>query len=429
MTIQELTERLEALVQKRTESQEAMEAIYDNALKDSRDLTEEEETKWQELGGEIEKSKAEEARVAEMITNRKDVEAPAQTFTNAIHTTPRPEEFRSFGEFIYSVRFDPSDPRLEWQDRVNESREMSMGAGVEGGFAIPTQFVPTLLQVTPDVAAVRPRARVIPAGTPPDSAITMPALNQTNAENMYGGVEVNWIAEGGTKPETDARLLEITLTPHEVAGYTVLSDKLLRNWQAADALMTSLLRGAIVAAEENRFLTGQGVGSPLGITNSPCTITVTRNTANAIDYMNDIVSMFARIKTGGSLVWVGSPTIRPELMSMTDGTNLVWSNGGNWGAAVPAPPGTLCGIPVVFNDRMPPLGTTGDLILADMQYYLIKDGSGPFVATSPHVHFTSNKTVIKAFWNVDGQPWLSAPLPLEGSTPDTVSPFVILGAA
>ena len=72
------------------------------------------------------------------------------------------------------------------------------------------------------------------------------------------------------------------------------------------------------------------------------------------------------------------------------------------------------------------LGTVGDLILVDMDYYLIKDGSGPFVATSEHVHFLTNRTVIKIFWNVDGQPWLSAPIPLEGSAVNTVSPFVVL---
>jgi len=66
------------------------------------------------------------------------------------------------------------------------------------------------------------------------------------------------------------------------------------------------------------------------------------------------------------------------------------------------------------------------LILADLSYYLIKDGSGPFVAASPHVYFTTNKTVIKIFWNVDGQSWLNDPLGLEGSVANTVSPFVVL---
>ena len=73
---------------------------------------------------------------------------------------------------------------------------------------------------------------------------------------------------------------------------------------------------------------------------------------------------------------------------------------------------------------MPQLGARGDLALVDLSYYLIKDGSGPFIASSEHVHFTTNKTVIKAFWNVDGAPWLNTPIVQENG--DTQSPFVVL---
>ena len=45
---------------------------------------------------------------------------------------------------------------------------------------------------------------------------------------------------------------------------------------------------------------------------------------------------------------------------------------------------------------------------------------------SEHVYFTSNRSVLKVFWNVDGQPWLDGPIPLEGSTANTVSPFSVL---
>jgi HK97 family phage major capsid protein len=63
-------------------------------------------------------------------------------------------------------------------------------------------------------------------------------------------------------------------------------------------------------------------------------------------------------------------------------------------------------------------------VLADWSYYLIKDGSGPFVAASEHVYFLNNKTVIKIFWNVDGTPWLNAPFTEENGY--QVSPFVAL---
>lgn len=46
------------------------------------------------------------------------------------------------------------------------------------------------------------------------------------------------------------------------------------------------------------------------------------------------------------------------------------------------------------------------------------------MAASEHVKFTSNKTVIKIFWNVDGAPWMNEPFKEENGY--EVSPFVAL---
>jgi HK97 family phage major capsid protein len=316
------------------------------------------------------------------------------------------------------VRFNHNDPRL--QDLYQE-RAQSMGIGAEGGFAVPTQFRETLLQVTPDQAIFRPRATVIPAGSPPDSEISMPALNQGSAQNMYGGVTVQWIGEGDTKPETSMALKEVKLVPHEVAGHIIVTDKLLRNWGAANAVLSQQLRLATIAAEETAFYSGNGVARPLGIMSSSALITVARSAANTIAYA-DVVGMYARLRMSMTPVWIASQTCVPQLCTIRDsGNNNLWVQN----AAAGIPP-TLMGIPVLFHERSVALGTTGDLVLADLSYYMIKDGSGPFVMASEHVYFTSNRTVIKVFWNVDGRPWLDEPIPLEGSTTNTVSPFICL---
>ena len=330
------------------------------------------------------------------------------------------------GEFFYAVnqaaRGRGMDPRLNYVEF--EQREQSFGVGAEGGFAIPNQFRPELMQVGIQNAIVRPRARVIPAGSPPDSSVTMPALNQTSSP--YGGVTVSWIDEGETKPETSFTLKEITLTPHEVAAHTIVTDKLLRNWAAADSVLTSLFRAAMVGAEDYAFLRGTGVGQPLGVINAPATKTVARGTASTIVYadLRGMINELIDNNDGAQPVFIASPKTKTQLMAIVDpGTagTLIWQFDARTGM-----PGTLMGYPLVFNARSPGLGNTGDLMLVDLSYYLIKDGSGPFVDASPHVYFTTNKTVFKCFWNVDGQPWLDAPMALEGDTTHTVSPFVVL---
>jgi HK97 family phage major capsid protein len=258
----------------------------------------------------------------------------------------------------------------------------------------------------------------------------MPALDQTGTTpgNVYGGVTVDWIGEGAEKPESSAALREIMLTPHEVAGHVVITDKLLRNWAAAGPLLERLLRGAVRSAEDDVFYKGDGVAKPLGVINSGAAYGVNRAVSNEIS-RTDINGMTARIlMRGGTPMWIGSQSVIPQLQNMRneigsppagDGA-LVWNpdardNAGNQ---------LLGGYPIRWHNRAPTLGTKGDLSLVDLSYYLIKDGSGPFVAASEHVHFTKNKTVIKIFYNVDGQPWLTEPFKEENGY--QVSPFVVL---
>jgi HK97 family phage major capsid protein len=180
--------------------------------------------------------------------------------------------------------------------------------------------------------------------------------------------------------------------------------------------------------EDHEFLTGNGVGGPLGILNAGAAYEVARTTASTIVF-DDIVAMLSRLlRRGGAPVWMASQSIMPKLLALR---NLSGSPAIGDGALVyqpslqPGIPDMLLGYPVIWHERSPQLGTAGDLVLADLSYYLIKDGSGPFVASSEHVKFRENKTVFKIFWNVDGQPWLTAPFKQEGGY--EVSPFVALG--
>ena len=418
-----LQERLSNLIKERSDATDKMKVMLDAADTEKRDLTADEEKQYTELDKSVDGFKKEEERTRKLIQDNIVLDAPKATIRTSIRAEA-PKEFQSLGEFVYSVRFNENDSRLNYVEVNAEKREQSMGVGVEGGFAVPNQFLPTLRMVDAQAEIFRPRCTVIPAGTPPDASVTMPCLDQGPARNIYGGMVVQWIAEGATKPETDLRLREVCLTPHEVAAHTILSDKLIRNWTSADALITQMLRLAMRGAEDTAFYSGSGIGQPQGVINSPARIDVFRAGAGAV-VIADINNMYSRIKFGGNFAWIASQTILPQLIGMVDaGNHLIWLPVLTGIAG--SPPGTLYGIPLYFAERSVALGTRGDLILVDLSYYLIKDGSGPFVAASPHVYFTTNKTVIKIFWNVDGQSWLNAPLGLEGSVANTVSPFVVL---
>jgi HK97 family phage major capsid protein len=373
-------------------------------------------TAWDKLMAESGQVKQQLARVEEIeaLEAAAALDQPVTAAARRQGTVPGPQpatEFENFAEFMHAVRFTPNDQRLaaswhEWTPRA----EQRMDTGSLGGFAIPQQFRSALMRVEPQGALVRPRATVLPAGTPPDAAITMPALDQTGANpgNVYGGVTVNKVAEGGQKPETSAKLREIKLEPQEFAAYMEATDKLLRNWPAATSLIETLFRQAMVASEDTEFLRGNGVGGPLGVMVSGAAYAVNRQVALQVGY-EDITAMVARfLAQGGSPVWSISQSVMPQLLTMRnevgspavgDGS-LVWQPNARDAAGNQL----LMGYPIFWNQRSPQVGTRGDVGLFDFSHYLIKDGSGPFVAASEHVKFTENKTVFKIFWNVDGQP-------------------------
>jgi HK97 family phage major capsid protein len=304
----------------------------------------------------------------------------------------------------------------------NEYRDMSMGDPTAGGYLIPELFMPGMKMIAAEPGIIRPRASVIPAGSPPDAKINIPVLNQgTNGE--FGGVSVSWIAEAGTKAETTAVIAEMELEPKEVAASMVVTDKLLRNAPEVSGIFEGLLRGALTRAEEVAFISGTGVGTPMGIISAACTITATRTSASSISF-TDVSGMMGKLlaTSWGNAVWIANVSTLPKLLALADAVgNSIFIQGD----VTKAIPSTLYGMPVIFTGLNSTLGTKGDLMLVDCAYYLIKDGAGPFVAASPHVHWTTNKTVIKIFSNVDGDSWVSAPLTLADGT-TKVSPFVVL---
>jgi HK97 family phage major capsid protein len=447
---------LDDLMQQRSNVFEQQQTLLNTAETEGRELTAEEETKfnsleqqYNDLTADIEKEEAKEARKATMQQRANNLNEPQNKPFRASALGGAPVQvakkddggFANLGEFVNAVRYGDSKGRLDSIERgqgeggglkVPEAfanqllpgfrNEFSMGTGSEGGFAVPEQFRPDVLQLNTGIDIVRSRATVIPAGEPADAKITMPALNQ-GSNGVLGGVEVSWIGEGESKPETDAKLLEVSLTPHEVAAHVVITDKLLRNWKAADSFIRTLLSKAMKQAEDIAFITGNGVAKPQGVLGATGALSVNRTTANQIKYV-DVIGLVAKLlpESVAGAVFVANQSTLPQIATLQDPSGRYIFIQGDATKGIPS---TLAGIPILFTGKTKTLGTKGDLMLLDLTYYLIKDGSGPYISASEHVLFRQNKTVIKAFWNVDGTPWVVSPLTLEDETTQ-VSPYVIL---
>jgi len=117
--------------------------------------------------------------------------------------------------------------------------------------------------------------------------------------------------------------------------------------------------------------------------------------------------------------WIISQTLISTILSMEDGSGkLIYTNG------ITGMGGMMLGYPVRWSERTPTKGTKADVMLLDLSYYYIKEGSGLIVEASSQYQFLEDNTIFKVISNVDGQSSLNDKLKLENG--ETVSPFVIL---
>jgi len=343
--------------------------------------------------------------------------------------TDTKSEWKSMSEWVYAVALAGQgkvDKRLTPMSQIlipeefEELKVLSGDIGASGGYLIPTEFVATVLMKPAEAAIVRPRATPVPMS---HRAIQIPALDQTavpaGGTAFFGGIVFEWIEESEEKPEVDIAWRQIELTAHECAGWLPVPNSLLSDSAVSlEALIPTLFGKGMSDEEDYRFLRGTGVGQPVGVVNAPATLWVVRAGANAFDFA-DVVGMLESLQPGANAIWVMSQTVMDQVYTLTDPNNRYMWIPNMSGAG----PGTLMGRPIIYTEKLPALGTQGDVLLCDFSYYLIGDRETPSLATSSHERFRRNQTTFRISERVDGQPWLSAAITLrDGAT--QISPFV-----
>lgn len=408
---------LEQLRAKQKDVIARMEELNGVSLAEDRDFTAEEQREFDSLSAELETLKTRASRAEKMEKIKSEAVAPASSPVHTFNTPKMADNqvldetgFKDLGDFMSAVK-SGGDSRLDYV------QAQSMGTGSEGGFLIPKQFGEMITAFQPENSIVRSRATVIPAGDFPDAEISFPALDQSGSKGVYSGVVTTWLAEDEEIDETAFSVREISMIPKAVAGYIPFSNKLLRNSSAASMMGTRLLSQAIQKAEDDAFMYGDGVGKPLGFVNHTSAITVNRNTANDIKWI-DLVSMVEKAD-GDMLEWVISKSCYTKLKTLVAPDNsYIFADGTN------GMPPMLLGYPVRWTRKTKTLGVKGDVMLVDLSYYYIKDGRGLLLSASEHVQFTRDRTLFKVIKSVDGQSSINTALTAEDGS--QISPFLIL---
>lgn len=301
----------------------------------------------------------------------------------------------------------------------------------DGGALVPEAFRARLLEIAVEMGVVRSRATVVPMET---ARVQFPAIDvSSHASSLYGGMVAYWGEESGALTDAAPKFGRVDLDAKYLTGLSVVPNQLLQDSPISFSALIERLWPRVLAFEEDAaFMTGPGTEAPLGFlgADNPAAIQQageTGQTTSTIVFEN-VIKMYSRLFPASlsNAVWLCSPDALPELWTMaisvgTGGSPVMIAN------AVPGPPFTLLGLPVIRSEKMPRLGQRGCLALADLSYYLIGDRQMMTAASSTDWKFGNNQTAYRIIQRVDGRPWiLSAITPRNGGP--TLSPFVELAA-
>jgi HK97 family phage major capsid protein len=339
---------------------------------------------------------------------------------------------KNFGDFCLAVaRGDRAYLEKHYQSQfVAYTGKAALGeaSGVTGGYIVPPDFYNQLLAIVAEQTFIRPRAFVQPMAS---ATLQFPFLDVTTVQSAgvspyFGGVQMYWTEEAQTRTETEPQFKMMELKAHELSGYSVSSNVLLQDAAfGLEKFLMKLFGKAIAWFEEYAFLQGNGVGKPMGILNAGPTVAVNRANANQVGFA-DVATMWSKLLPASinNAVWVHSPSVIPQLLQLKDGANRSIFISIDQGITK-TPSWALLGRPTFCTEKLPALGTKGDLMLIDPSYYVIGDRMQIELAASEHVNFLKNQMTWRVVERVDGQPWLDKPITLQdGST--QVSPFVAL---
>src|SRR5215469_1352151 len=234
-------------------------------------------------------------------------------------------------------------------------------------------------------------------------------------------------------PESQASFGRITLDAKKLTGFFKVPNELLADAPAFSAWFDSRIPVGMAYFEDVAFLTETGAGTPEGVINSPAYVLPSRANANQIAY-SDIVKMWQQLlpQSQRNAIWIASHDTFAQIASLqlssANASPGIWVGGYASRDATETPPMQLFGRPIYFTEKVPKLGTAGDISLIDPSYYLIGDRQAMSVQSSEHFAFQNDQTAFRIIERVDGRPWLQTPLTPHNNSTVTLSAYVGLHA-
>jgi len=294
-----------------------------------------------------------------------------------------------------------------------------------GGFSVPEELVMQMMDASLENEIVRPRAQVhaMKSATKKIAGFD----SSTSAGGCLFGMSPQWLPEGGIIAHDTAAMRLIELQAKKLGLLPTCSNELLQDGMSFEAQLGDAMTAALGWGMDYAFLRGTGSGQPLGVLTASCLITVAAEGGQFADsiVIQNLVNMFSRCHPAcvGNSVWVASPTTIPQLLTLALPVGI---GGGPVQVLNASGTFTILTRPVIFSEKLPPIGDGGDILLADFSQYAVGIRKEISLDKSMHLGFAEDCSTFRGIVRVDGMPlWGSVYTPSAGAT---LSPFVTLAA-
>lgn len=436
-----MSTRLKSLRQARADKAKAMRAIIDGAAQLDRQLTDDEQTKYDALNADQRRLAGDIAREEELGTLEADLDKPVSTPAGfapvgSVGDDRSTRPYSTLGAQLQAIIKAGKGMGVEPQLlKINAAVSgASEGVAADGGFAVQPDFIPGILTPIYETGEIARLVRRIPVG-PTANGVKFNVVDETSRANgsRWGGIQFKMAGEGDQGTATKAKLRPFELNLKKAIGLYFMTDELIEDSVAMQSLLEQGFRTELEFFVEDKFIRGQGSGEPLGILSSGAVVQQAIEAAQTIaNSPASIVLNVTKMKSHmpaslyRNAVWLANQELEPTLVAATlGGTSAAMPVYLQQGSLANSPYAQLLGRPLVYVDYCEAVGTPGDLILANLGEYAAIDKNGVQGASSIHLRFDYDETAFRITYRFDGAPlWRTSVTPYKGAA--ARSPFITL---
>lgn len=377
-------------------------------------------------------------KILELAKAKQAIRIPA---VSGVADRNEAREFPSIGQQLLAVvraaQGKGTDPRLlQINNRVMAGPAgQGEGLGADGGFFLQPELLPGVIDPIYNEDPILSRVFRVPIGSETNSVKYNVVDEKSRADgSRWGAIQMFYAGEGDTVASAKTKLRQMELSLKKIIGLGILTDELIQDAPAAEALLVRAFGAELRWMMANAFFRGKGAGQPLGWMNSAATVTQAiesgQTLATDAQYLSkNIPKMLAHVPAAlwGDVIWLYNQEMLSDLLNTTVGAAStgvvpVFIAAGGYANR---PSDTILGRPAFASEFCEAPGTPGDIMAVVPNQYHMADKGGAQQAYSTHVRFNTDESVLRITYRFDGAPvWSTTVTPFKGSLPR--SPFVML---